>query len=201
LLPTLAKLHDPELDFDALGITVCSVAGTNFAPYIQLLGPAGLDIPVVVLTDFDPKGDSASQEDSDLDGEGAGKSYGKNRVVNQIMNHVLDSQEWEKLSFEDVLARGEDHGVFLNAFTFEIDLFNEGTENEFAEAIKGLTDNKKMRKRFDVLSSDPSRLDPKQFLKDVDSLGKAVSRNDWHRSFSLRIWTFVRRISNQHWTT
>ncbi len=37
-LPALAKLHDPAMDFDALGISVCSIAGTNFGPYVQLLG-------------------------------------------------------------------------------------------------------------------------------------------------------------------
>jgi putative ATP-dependent endonuclease of OLD family len=172
LLPTLAKLYDPDLDFDELGITVCSIAGTNFAPYVQLLGPIGLDIPFVVLTDFDPKGETVSQEDADPDDEGVGSSYGKNRVVNQIMNHMMDSGEWEQLSFKDILTRAENHGVFLNTFTFEIDLFKAGAEDEFAEAIKGLTSNKKMHERFDDLASDPSGLDPEQFLKDIDSLGK-----------------------------
>jgi len=41
LLPTLARLHDPDLDFDRLGITMCEIGGTNFVPYIRLLGPAG----------------------------------------------------------------------------------------------------------------------------------------------------------------
>jgi putative ATP-dependent endonuclease of OLD family len=172
LLPTLAKLHDPALDFDALGVTVCSIAGTNFAPYIQLLGSAGLNIPIVVLTDFDPKDEAVSQQDADPDDKGVGKSYGKNRVVNQIMRRMLDSNDWEKLSFGDVLSAAEEHGVFLNEFTFEIDLFRQGTEDEWAEAIKGLTDNKKMHERFEELSSDPSTLDPKQFLKDIESLGK-----------------------------
>jgi len=172
LLPTLAKLHDPNLDFDALGITVCSIAGTNFSPYIQLLGPMGLDIPFVVLTDFDPKGEDVSQEDADPGDGGVGNSYGENRVVNQIMKHVIDAEEWNKLSFEDVLALAGEHGVFLNAFTFEIDLFRAGAEEEFAEAIKGLTENTKMHERFDELSADPGALDPKQFLKDIDSVGK-----------------------------
>ena len=56
LLPVLAKLYDPDLDFDALGITVCAIGGTNFAPYVSLLGKNGLNIPFTVLTDFDPKG-------------------------------------------------------------------------------------------------------------------------------------------------
>jgi putative ATP-dependent endonuclease of OLD family len=172
LLPTLAKLYDPELDFDVLGVSVCSIGGTNFGPYVQLLGPAGLDIPFVVLTDYDPTDEAVSQEDADPDDDGVGNSYGTNRVVNQIMNRLLDGKEWEKLSFKEILERAEGNGVFLNKFTFEIDLFNAGTEDEFAEAVKDLTDNKKMRKRFSDLSADPAALDPSQFLKDINSLGK-----------------------------
>lgn len=171
LLPTLAKLYDPAMDFDALGISVCSIAGTNFGPYVQLLGPAGLDIPFVVLTDYDPKGQPVSQEDADPDAE-TGKSYGKNRIVNQIMRRLIDDKQWEKLSFDDVFKKAEDNGIFLNEYTFEIDLFNAGTEDEFAEAIKGLTDNKKMHERFDKFAKDAKTLDPKSFLKDIDSLGK-----------------------------
>jgi putative ATP-dependent endonuclease of OLD family len=172
LLPTLARLHDPDLDFDALGITVCSIAGTNFSPYIQLLGPIGLDIPFAVLTDFDPKGEEGSQEDADPDDPGVANSYGENRVVNQIMFHAMDENEWGKLSFKNVLARAGKYGVFLNTFTFEVDLFKNGAETAFAEAIKGLTSNKKMHTRFDELSLDPGSLDPTQFLKDIESVGK-----------------------------
>src|SRR6185312_917909 len=172
LLPALAKLHDPDLDFDALGITVCSISGTNFAPYLQLLGPSGLDIPFAVLTDFDPKGEAVSQEDADPDDEGVGTSYGKNRVVNQIMVHLINSDEWPSLAFADVLGRAKKHGVFLNDFTFEVDLFKAGAEDEFAEAIRGLTTNTKMHERFDELAADPESIDPEQFLKDIDSLGK-----------------------------
>ena len=172
LLPALAKLYDADLDFDALGITVCSIAGTNFGPYVQLLGAKGLDIPFVVLTDFDPKKEPVSQEDADPDDERVGSSFGEYRVVNQVMVHLIDEDEWKELSFEEVLERAEDYGVFLNEFTFEVDLVGAGAEDEFAEAIKGLTTNKKMHKRFEALADDPDKLDPKQFLKDIDSLGK-----------------------------
>jgi putative ATP-dependent endonuclease of the OLD family len=172
LLPTLAKLYDPTLDFDALGITVCSISGTNFEPYLQLLGPEGLEIPVAVLTDFDPKGEEVSQEDADPDDKGVGKSYGRNRVVNQIMNRLLDEATFDALKFDQILAKAKDYGVFLNDFTFEIDLFKAGAEDEFNEAVKGLTDNKKMQARFSSLASDPSTLEASQLLKDINSLGK-----------------------------
>jgi len=172
LLPALARLYDDEFDFDALGISVCAIGGTNFAPYVRLLGPNGLDIPFAVLTDFDPKGAVTSQEDADPDEGGNGSSYGENRVVNQIMREMMTPEQWDKLTFKEVLGRAGDSGVFLNTFTFEVDLFKTGNEDEFAEAIKGLTNNKKMHVRFDELSTDPESLDAAQFLKDIDSIGK-----------------------------
>ncbi len=172
LLPALARLYHQEFDFDALGISVCAIGGTNFAPYVRLLGPNGLDIPFAVLTDFDPKGEVTSQEDADPDEGGDGSSYGENRVVNQIMREMMTPEQWHKLTFKEVLGRAENSGVFLNTFTFELDLFKAGNEDEFAEAIKGLTNNKKMHARFEELSTDPESLDAAQFLKDIDSIGK-----------------------------
>lgn len=172
LLPTLAKLYDASLDFDAMGISVCSIAGTNFAPYVQLLGQKGLDIPFVVLTDFDPKSQAVSQEDADPDDNGAENSYGENRVVNQIMRRILDEDDWDKCDYGEILELAPKHGVFLNEFTFEIDLFKAGAEDHFHTAVGALTTNKKMHARFKDLSGDPGSLDPSQFLKDIDSIGK-----------------------------
>jgi len=70
------------------------------------------------------------------------------------------------------LAQAGDNGIFLNDFTFEIDLFKTGAEDEFAAAINGLTTNKKMLKRFEDLSRDPDKIDPGRFLKDIEFVGK-----------------------------
>jgi putative ATP-dependent endonuclease of OLD family len=93
------------IDFDAMGISVCSIAGTNFAPYVKLLGPKGLDLPFVVLTDYDPKREEVEpggrRPCSDA---GVTDSYGESRVVNQIMQHVvLPKALWKEKSFEEVL--------------------------------------------------------------------------------------------------
>jgi putative ATP-dependent endonuclease of the OLD family len=55
LVPAFAKGMGHNLD--ELGITVCSVQGTQFQPYRQLLGPAALSIPHVIITDGDPSPD------------------------------------------------------------------------------------------------------------------------------------------------
>lgn len=170
LMPTLARLIDPPIDLDALGITVCSIGGTNFAPYALLLGRKGLKIPFVILTDYDPKNEGVSQEDDDVDV--VNDSYGEKRVVSIVWDLMKKSEKTEDTTFEDVLELATTYGVFLNEFTFEIDLFKAGAEKAFAEAIGGLTTNKKMKARFKALSQTPDSLDPDQFLKDIDSVGK-----------------------------
>jgi putative ATP-dependent endonuclease of the OLD family len=57
LVPAFAKMMGHPLDEH--GITVCSVAGTNFKPYVKLL--TGLNILHAVITDWDPEaeGDGA----------------------------------------------------------------------------------------------------------------------------------------------
>lgn len=172
LLPTLARLHEPDFDFDEYGITVCSISGTNFGPYVQLLGPKGLKCPFILLTDFDPVDEEVSQEDGDPDDEVQQESYGATRVVNSIMQHLLPEEEWDEATFDEVLEAAPQHGIFVNEFTFEIDLFKNGAHEAFAVAIKDLTSNKKIHERFDALAEDPDALDPKQLLKDINSVGK-----------------------------
>jgi putative ATP-dependent endonuclease of OLD family len=174
LVPTLAKLYHADFDLDAIGITVCSIAGTNFAPYVKLLGPQGLDIPFAVLTDFDPSNEEASQQDADPKDGGVtyGASYGRNRVVNQIMSALMPAEAWEPLTYDQVLELAPEHGVFLNDFTFEVDLFYCDAEKHFQTAVAGLSTNQAMHKRFATLAAKPASMDPKQFLKDIDSIGK-----------------------------
>lgn len=155
-----------------MGITVCSIAGTNFAPYVKLLGPKGLNIPFAILTDFDPKGSEASQEDDDPQAEYITDSYGKSRVINHIMEALLPPKRWEELTADQLLKLAPRCGVFLNEFTFEVDVFNAGAEEHFQKTAEELSTNKKMHARFKTLSEYPASLDEKQFLKDIDSIGK-----------------------------
>ena len=172
LLPTLAKLHDADFDFDEFGVSICSISGTNFGPYIQLLGNRGLQCPFVALTDFDPIDQDISQEDVDTDEEVDQGGYGEIRVVNLICDYILPQDEREDATFKGILESAPEHGVFLNESTFEIDLFENGAHEAFSEAMKNLTTNKKIHKRFKKLARDPDSLDPVQLLKDINSVGK-----------------------------
>lgn len=60
VVPAIAKAAG--FDLDEYGVVVVNVAGTDFAPYLQLLGTHGLRIPYVVLTDGDPLRGSKTPE-------------------------------------------------------------------------------------------------------------------------------------------
>ena len=153
LVPTLAQLGG--FDLDALGITVCSVAGINFRPYRKLLGGSGLDIPHAVLTDYDPQDDGA-------------EALGLSRVRGILRTDGLEDNAF--MGNETAVAASR--GIFLNGYTFEVDLFRAGAHEVMCEAIRELSTNGKAKERAAGWSADPATLDPKQFLKDIDGVSK-----------------------------
>lgn len=159
LIPVLARRAG--YDLDALGITLCCISGTNFEPYIKLFGPRGLDMPLAILTDNDPK-------------NGKTPTLGENRVKNQIVPNLLA---------EGVTAKSKDNeglGVFLNLWTFEIDLYNAGYIHQMNQAIQELCTVKIARERFQELADRTIKAghkvvslpDEKRFLKDIEYVGK-----------------------------
>jgi putative ATP-dependent endonuclease of OLD family len=102
---------------DMRGISVCSVAGTNFAPYVKLLGPTGLNLPHVVLTDRDPLPNGTSRA---------------RRRIQALLEIVEPGVAYDDFGEDAIFERGEQHGYFVNASTLEPVLFQEG----LAEAMQ-----------------------------------------------------------------
>ena len=128
LLPVLAK--NQGYDLDEVGISICSIAGTNFYPYVVLLGPKGLTIPLSALTDYDPRKPR---------NDGTPRTpLGPERVVNQMMEPLIDKKLWDAASFDEILKIAPKNGVFMNTHTFEVDLFKCGLAGKFVEAMNGL---------------------------------------------------------------
>jgi putative ATP-dependent endonuclease of the OLD family len=155
VIPVLGKLLGH--DFDELGITVCSVAGTNFAPYVKLLGPNGLDIPFAVLTDFDPQ-----------DG---GTNLGERRVT-RLLEHLSSAKERNAKSDAQLLALARSRGLFLNEYTLEVDLFKCGREKSMAKTLIELTESQAAKDRAQAWREHPESLNAKTFLRDIEVIGK-----------------------------
>ncbi|MBE3037636.1 MAG: AAA family ATPase [Chloroflexi bacterium] len=167
LVPVLAKHQG--IDLDELGISVCSISGTNFCPYLTLVGPHGLDMSFAALTDFDPR---KPNED------GTARDLGPRRVANQMMRTLIDETVCDWSDLNDLIVMAPDVGVFLNTHTFEVDLVKSGLGEEFVETMNEVGTNEKMKERMKTVAADPSLLDDPfgddvaSFLSDIDTVGK-----------------------------
>lgn len=155
LVPVFGKLLDA--DFDELGISVCSVSGTNFAPYARLLSEKGLGIPFAILTDFDPQDD--------------GTALGPARVI-KLLAEVMEQRAFATLSHGERLSRAAGSGIFMNDYTLEIDLFRSGCHREMCETLVELTDNEAAQNRASTWYDDPSAVTESRLLKDIGAIGK-----------------------------
>ncbi len=152
LLPALGRAIG--YDFDELGITVCSVSGVNFLPYIKLIGESGLKIPFAVITDFDPHD---------------GGSFGQDRVI-KLLSTIQPNAS--ALSKPDKLKLAKKNGLFINKYTFEVDLFKSGHHKEICKTIIELTESDAIKERAREFGRSPGSLDAKQFLNDIKTIGK-----------------------------
>jgi putative ATP-dependent endonuclease of OLD family len=165
LVPEFAKMLDIPLD--PLGITVCSVSGTNFQPYAKFL--SGLKIPFAILTDWDPRGDDEIP-------------LGYNRTLklvttiqqtktgNEPKDLIAELKKVE--NYGKFCERCEEFGIFSNFNTLEIDLFEGGYADAIIETLREAGFGKERRELIDAWEKDNDALDSAQFLAMVESIGK-----------------------------
>lgn len=163
LIPAFASEIGKPLD--ELGITVCSVAGTNFRPYAKFL--TGIGIPFAVITDWDPREKKAP--------------LGYNRSLNLVSdiekqrtgqkpNELIE--ELKGIDGDDFADRCEEYGVFSNLTTLETDLFNEGYAPAIISVLEAHNFSKKRKGNIGKWKEDPSQMDPEELLKMIEAIGK-----------------------------
>ena len=156
LVPAFADALDIPLDM--LGITVCSVSGTNFTPYVKLLGPEGINIPHVILTDRDPNG--------------AKSPLVRRRLIN-VLRLVEDGVNYTPLDADAVIARAKPFGYFVNSNTLELELFTGGLAEAMQEVIEQeLSIAQATRDLIQEWVDDTDNLDEEQLIKLIERIGK-----------------------------
>jgi putative ATP-dependent endonuclease of OLD family len=164
LVPVFAAKIGVSLDH--LGVTVCSVAGTNFQPYAKLL--AGLGIPFSIITDWDPIEDK--------------RPLGYNRALRLVETIVSRTSGQDagplvaKLkalsSYDDFSDECDEHGVFTNVNTLEIDLFADDFIEPIIETLRegGFSSERKVL--LDGWEEDPKTIDYDEYMAMIGSMGK-----------------------------
>jgi len=167
LIPAL--LNIPEFTLDKWGVSICSVQGTDFTPYVHLLGKKSMNIPFVVVTDGDP-----------FEKDGSVYSLGLVRGK-KLLSLILDEGEItdvkEKLKGESIEEQVEvlgEYGVFVGKNTLEIDLVKAGYQAEMIEAIRELGAGPIRIKKFSnaVNNGELSKEDNYEILRIIEVFGK-----------------------------
>lgn len=154
LLPIFANLLG--YDFDELGVSVCSVDGTNFAPYVKLFSQKNLNIPFAILTDLDPR------ENKD--------PLGHSRVIRLL--EIICPDEIAGLSQNDKIDLAPSRGLFLNADTLELELARTKGAKLVFDTLATVAERDSILKRAYEWRDDPDAFDESQFMKDISAVGK-----------------------------
>ncbi|MEA2497371.1 MAG: putative ATP-dependent endonuclease of the family, partial [Thermoleophilaceae bacterium] len=119
LVPALASAAG--FDLDSYGVVVASVHGTDFRPYVTLLGPGGLDASWTVITDGDPDAPTTARREAGLRRAVAVLPQGedRSRLVQAIRGIATSSSADNRMAIVDELGQ---HGLFVGQQTLELDL-------------------------------------------------------------------------------
>ncbi|MFG6417361.1 ATP-dependent endonuclease [Roseateles sp. DC23W] len=179
LMPVFAKSCGHDLDH--LGITVCSVSGTNFTPYAKFL--TALDIPFSIVTDWDPR--------EGKDPLGLNRTLSLVDVIETTRSGKSPKALLKELralpKYQELCDRCEAFGVFSNYHTLEVDLFND--EDFTAAIIETLRESPWGEVRTGLINdweADTSSLDAVKYLSIIDAVGKG--------RFAQRLATRVERV-------
>lgn len=163
LIPTLAE--ELDISLDEHGVSVCSVAGTNFQPYVKLL--CALGIPFAVITDFDM-----------IDGKP--RSYKRCLKLTRTIDTARGGADTEGLiaaikaidNYDETYEKFEEFGLFVNDSTLETQMFG----GDYAEAmIATLREHNFSAERLallDAWETKPSDVDAKILIKMIEQMGK-----------------------------
>lgn len=165
LLPVFAASMGHDLDH--LGITVCSVAGTNFTPYAKFL--TALGIPFSIITDWDPRAQGGPL--------GFNRSWKLVETIETTRTGTSPKELIKELrAIEDgnkFASRCEAHGVFSNIDTLEVDLFKDGKfTKSIVKTLRETSWSPERKGWIDGWENDAETLDVDNYLKLIDVVGK-----------------------------
>jgi len=167
LVPLFAEALGYSLDM--LGITVCSVAGTNFMPYAKFL--TALDIPFSVITDWDPMPKSKPLAVN----RGIKLAVAIERVRTKKNSTALAEELKdiaENKNEDDLADRFEDFGIYTNIRTLETDLYEGGFADDILATLNEEKWSKARQAQIDGWLADHDSIDQDELLNLIDGVGK-----------------------------
>lgn len=165
LMPVFAETCGHNLD--ELGISVCSVGGVNFGPYVKLA--TALSLPFAVITDWDPL-------------DGTNPPLGRKRALNLIDDkrqvrgkEPLEAAKRAALEADDNRLREtvRSAGIFLNSSTLELEIAaSPGLVKPLLSILEASNFGTVRRERLNTWKADPRTVSAEQLMAMVADVGK-----------------------------
>lgn len=162
LIPTFAE--EMGVSLDEHGITVCSVAGTNFQPYVKLL--CALGIPFSAITDYDEV-------------TNVPRAYNRGLKLVRTIDEARDGEDTDAVisdieegSYEESFEKMEPFGIFVNTDTLETELFDGDYAQEMIETLREHSFSQARMTLLGEWEEDPGTVDHKVLLKMIEQMGK-----------------------------
>lgn len=162
LIPTFAE--EMGVSLDEHGITICSVAGTNFLPYVKLL--CALGIPFSIITDYDEVNDVP-------------RAYNRCLKLVRTIDEARDGEDTDAVitdieegSYQESFEKMEPFGIFVNTDTLETELFDGDYAQEMIETLREHSFSQARMTLLGEWEEDPGTIDHKILLKMIEQMGK-----------------------------
>lgn len=184
-------------DLDAYGIVVASVQGTDFSPYLRLLGSTGLKTPVIVVTDGDAEGEKSGRTEAGIR-RGIrllAKPRERTRLNGARLELLKTTVEVDYAEQRAALLTSlQAHGIFVGKQTLEADLA-KAFGSEIADAVKELTKNRAAIRDVEAGiksagDGDGDLAATKRMVKRINAIGKG--------RFAQRFASHLRRSGTIH---
>lgn len=163
LIPAFAG--DMDISLDEHGVSVCSVAGTNFQPYVRLL--CALGIPFSVITDYDEVDEIPRAYNRGLklvriiDGACGGDD------TDAVIKAIKDKKTWS-----ETFAEIQKFGIFVNWSTLETELFEGDYAQEMIDTLREHNFSAERKAFLDAWEAKPEDFDAGELLKMIEQMGK-----------------------------
>lgn len=177
IIPAFAETMGVHLDH--YGISVCSINGIDFIPYLKLIGPSSLNIPFSIVTDGDPDNKGISS--------GLRRGIRCLRQINQQAAREASSL-FEKEQFEDLESLRMQHSIFVGERTLEIDILNNQCHKDLVQTFRELSVSSKALENLETIMEKKDSIteeDLKRILRYIDRIGKG--------RFSQRLASRIKR--------
>lgn len=163
LIPTFAE--ELNISLDEFGVSVCSVAGTNFQPYVKLL--CGLGIPFAVITDFDMI-------------DGTPLSYKRCLKLTRTIDMARGGANTEGLlaaiksidNYDETYEKFEEFGLFVNDSTLETEMFGGAYAEAIIATLREHNFSAERLALLDAWGAKPADVDGKILIKMIEQMGK-----------------------------